>query len=223
MLKLVIANKAYSSWSLRGWLAVKQAGLPFEEVLIPMDSAAFAAAKSNPVLMPSGKVPALHDGDIAVWESLAIIDFLADRVGRDRYWPSGEAARAFARSIASEMHAGFMPLRRECPMNLLARTERHILSADALADVRRIETLWARARRDFGQDGDYLFGAFGAADIMFSAVATRFDSYGVTLGGTAGDYCAALLAHPWIQDWYAAARAESESWRLPRIDDVMAH
>ena len=217
MLRLVIANKVYSSWSLRGWLAVMQSGLPFEEILIPMGTPEFEAAQQDPAYMPGGKVPALHEGDVAVWESLAIIDWLDARTGGTRFWPQDLAARAFALSMASEMHAGFTALRRDCPMNLRIALQNYPLSAEVRADVARIDHLWATARTCYGAGGDYLFGSFGAADIMFSAVATRFVSYGIILPSAAAQsYCATLVAHPWMRAWHEAAL--QEPWRRAHTD-----
>ena len=217
MLKLVIGNKAYSSWSLRGWLAVKQSGLPFDEAVVPMDGPEFAAAKQDPKLLPSAKVPVLWDGTIAVWDSLAIVEFLADRVGRERYWPVDDAARALARSIAAEMHSGFPDLRRHCPMNVRRRYDGFALTPEVEADVARIDRLWCEARERFGKArGDYLFGEFGGADIMYAPVVTRFATYGVPLSEVAQTYVGAVMAHPWMQEWIEGAR--SEPWVLERIE-----
>lgn len=217
MLRLVIANKVYSSWSLRGWLAVLQSGLAFEEILIPMGTPEFEAAQQDPQMMPAGQVPALHEGDVAVWESLAIIDWLDARTGGTRFWPQDLAARAYALSMASEMHAGFVALRRACPMNLRIRLENYALSEEVMADVARIDHLWATARSRFGEGGDYLFGDFGAADIMYSAVATRFVSYGIKCPSPAAQrYCETLVAHPWMRQWHDAAL--QEVWRRPHTD-----
>lgn len=217
MLKLVIGNKAYSSWSLRGWLAVKQSGLPFEEVVVPMDGPEFAAAKQDPNLLPSAKVPVLWDGPVAVWESLAIVEFLADRVGRERYWPLDDGARALARSIAAEMHSGFAALRRHCPMNVRRRYDGFPLTSDVEADIARIDTLWCEARGRFGKvRGDYLFGEFGGADIMYAPVVARFATYDVRLSDTARAYAEAVMTHPWMRRWIEDA--QSESWVLERFE-----
>lgn len=208
MLKIVIGNKRYSSWSLRGWLAVRQSGLPYEERVLPMWTAEYDAAKAEG-LLPSGKVPTLWDGDIVVWDSLAIVEHLAERAGRDRFWPADPAARAFARSIAAEMHSGFAPLRQQCGMNLGRRYPGFELNPEALADIARITNLWAEARERFGAGGDYLFGAFGAADIMFAPVVTRFVTYDVALPDVARAYVDAVVAHPFMRDWQAGADAET--------------
>jgi glutathione S-transferase len=217
MLKLIIGNKVYSSWSLRGWLAVKQSGLPFEEVVAPLYDDAWPERKAQADLAPSvGKVPTLWDGDIAVWDSLAIIDYLDAVSGGDRFWPKDKAALALARSISAEMHSGYQALRNACTMNM-----RHVLPAqdlapDVAANVARIVDLWDRARSRFGQGGDYLFGAFGAADIMFAPVVTRFVTYSIALPASAQAYRDAVLAHPFMQEW--AAGAEQEEWVIPQFE-----
>jgi glutathione S-transferase len=213
-MKIVIGNKRYSSWSLRGWLACKQSGLAFDEVVIPMDTADWARAKADPALLPSGKVPTLWDGDIAVWESLAIIDWLADRVGRDRFWPADDAARALARSMAAEMHAGFAPLRQHCPMNTGRFYPSYPLTPEVERDIGRIDALWREALQLSG--GPFLFGAFGAADIMYAPVVTRFRTYDVLLSDLAEAYAERVMEHPFMLAWYA--EADSEAWRLDRIE-----
>lgn len=219
MLKIVIGNKAYSSWSLRGWLAVKQSGLPFEEVVFPLYDGAWDARKASEPLLGSpsrGQVPILWDGDVAVWDSLAIVDWLADRVGREAYWPLDDAARALARSMCAEMHSGYQALRNECGMNLRRQFPGFALSDATRADVDRIDALWTLARTRFGRHGAYLFGAFGAADIMFSAVVTRFTSYDVALSDTARAYAATMTANPWMIEWVEGAKAES--WVIDRFE-----
>lgn len=208
MLKLYIGNKRYSSWSLRGWLAVRQSGLPFEEIVVPMFGDEFEAARHGGRL-PSGKVPTLWDGEVPVWDSLAILEYLADRVGREAFWPFDDTARAFARSIAAEMHSGFAPLRQQCGMNLGRRYPGFTLNEAARADVERIASLWTQARERFGSSGPYLFGMFGAADIMYAPVITRFVTYDVTLPPVAQTYVEAMVAHPWMREWQAGADAET--------------
>jgi glutathione S-transferase len=209
MLKLIIGNKAYSSWSLRGWLAVRQSGLPFEEVVVPLYDENWDQRRKAADLAPSsGKVPILWDGDAAIWDSLAIIDWLADKVGGDIFWPADPAARGLARSLSAEMHAGFTYLRRAHSMNIRQLYPARPLSAEVEADVVRIVSLWAEARARYGQGGDFLFGAFGAADIMFAPVVTRFVTYAIPLPRFAEAYGDAVLAHPFMQDWIAAAEEE---------------
>jgi len=216
-LRLFIGNKVYSSWSMRGWLALKQSGLPFEEHVASLYGEEWDASRTAPEFAPSnGKVPILWDGDTPVWESLAIIDYLADKVGRERFWPADDAARALARSMASEMHAGYQALRNEHTMNI-----RHVyppapLLPEVAENVQRITSLWDQARSRFGEDGLYLFGAFGAADIMFAPVVTRFRTYSIPLPAAASEYCAAILAHPFVEEW--AAGAAGEHWVIDKFE-----
>ena len=215
MLTLYIGNKNYSSWSLRGWLACKQSGLPFNEVVAPMWTAEHDALRASGKL-PAGKVPVLWDGDICVWDSLAIVEWLADCVGRDRFWPQDDAARAFARSIAAEMHSGFPALRNQAGMNIRRRVPGHVLDADATADAARVDALLTEARTRFGSSGDFLFGAFGAADIMYSAVVTRFVTYGIPMSDQTRTYAEALYAQSFMAEWIADA--EAEPWVIERYE-----
>ena len=217
MLTIVIGNKAYSSWSMRGWLAVRLSGLPFRERLIPMWSPEWDAARTDGVLALSGRVPTLvDDDDILVWDSLAIVDHLAERVGQDRFWPADPAARAFARAIAAEMHSGYLELRRHCIMNVRRLYAPAALPAPVQADVDRIVRLWITARTRFGTGGEYLFGDYGAADLMFAPVATRFRTYAIPLPPIAEAYVAAVLAQADVADWLAAA--QEEPWVLDRYE-----
>jgi glutathione S-transferase len=216
-MKIIVGNKAYSSWSLRGWLALKQSGLPFTEEVVSLYDDAWPARRQQPDLAPSaGKVPILWDGDIAVWESLAIIDYLADKVGQDRFWPADGAARAFARSIASEMHAGFADLRQECPTNFRRTFPTKSISPAAQANVDRIVHLWSEALTRFGGEGGFLFGAFGAADIMYAPVTTRFTTYSLSMPDFAADYCRRVQAHPFVKEWLDAAHRES--WVIEKFE-----
>jgi glutathione S-transferase len=205
MYQLYIANKNYSSWSLRGWLCMKLAGAPFEEIHAPL-----AGMGPNPAFRsfsPSGLVPCLHDGDVIVWESLAIAEYLAER--HPGMWPDDPKARAFARSMVSEMHADFRDLRNDMTMCIRERVDVRPWS-DALAkDIERVQALWSEARRGFGQGGPYLFGRFSVADAFFAPVAFRFQTYGVAPDGTAGEYWRSLLAHPLVREWEAAALEET--------------
>lgn len=221
-MKIILGNKRYSSWSLRGWLAAKQSGQDFEEVVIPMDTPEWQAKKADPSLMPSSKVPTLWDGDTAVWESLAIIDWLADRYGQGAYWPLDGAARAFARSISAEMHAGFTALRVQCPMDVCAKYEGFRFEDETRRDIDRITMLWDRARSEYGSGGPYLFGRFGAADIMFAPVAMRFRTYGAELSGDAEAYQHALCAQPWVVEWCKAAAEEPADWAIQKYADHAA-
>jgi glutathione S-transferase len=209
-MKIIIGNRSYSSWSLRGWLAAKQSILPFETVLVPMDTPEWISGEAKQG-MPSGKVPVLWDGKTPVWDSLAIIQWLADKGGHDRYWPRELPARALCYAITAEMHSGFAALRSGCPMNLQQRFPNFAPTEAITADVARVDALWSQARDRFGSDTDlpWLFGAFSAADIMYAPVVTRIDSYGLPVSTTARAYVDAMLAHPWMVEWTAAAKAET--------------
>jgi glutathione S-transferase len=207
-LTLVIGNKNYSSWSMRPWLVLRQADVAFREVRIPLywpESAAELSAWS-----PSGKVPALHDGEIRVWDSLAICEYLAERFPEKQLWPADPAARAVARSVSAEMHAGFAALRTQMSMNIRARYPGMGRTAESLADIGRIVTIWTDCRAQFGSGGDFLFGRFSIADAMYAPVALRFQTYGVTLAGAAKAYADAVLALPALHEWVADAVAETE-------------
>ncbi len=219
-MKLIIGNKNYSSWSLRGWLACKQSGLHFEEIQVPLYGEDWDQQKREvgEIAPSSGKVPVLWDGDAVVWDSLAIVEYLADKVGRERFWPKADDARAMARSLVAEMHAGFAALRRECPMNVRRRVEGAVLGEEAKGDVVRVLTLWAEARARFGKGGPFLFGSFCAADIFYAPVVSRFITYGVVVPGFAVTYMQAVWEHEWLQSWVAAAEAEEwtiEQWEVP--------
>ncbi|GEO01100.1 glutathione S-transferase [Novosphingobium sediminis] len=217
-MKLVIGNRSYSSWSLRGWLAARQSGLAFETQVVPLYGENWDAVKGAiPELAPSaGKVPVLWHGDGVVWDSLAILEYLADKVGRDRYWPKQDDARALARAMVSEMHSSFGALRSELPFNLRMEPVAKPLNDSVRADVERILTLWAQARARFGQGGPFLFGTFSAADIFFAPVVVRFRQYGVPVPGFAAAYMDAIWEHEWLEAWRAAAA--DESWSIPHFD-----
>ncbi len=216
-LTLVIGNKNYSSWSMRPWLVLRQAGIPFAEVRIPLyrpDSAAELAAWS-----PSGKVPALHDGDIRVWDSLAICEYLHERFPDKQLWPRDATARAVARSVSAEMHSGFTDLRQNMVMNIRARHPGKGRTPECLADIERILAIWADCRARFGGGGDFLFGRFGIADAMYAPVVLRFLTYGVALTGAAKDYADTVLALPALQAWVADAVAETERIEMFERDE----
>ena len=217
-MKLIIGNKNYSSWSLRGWLACKQSGLAFEEILVPLygDDWEEQKKQQGELAPSSGKVPILWDGDAVVWDSLAIIEYLADKVGRDRFWPKADDARAMARSMVAEMHSSYLPLRMQCPMNIRRRAENAQIGDDARADIVRILTLWAEARARFGKGGPFLFGSFCAADIIYAPVVSRFITYGVPVPGFAVAYMQAVWEHEWLQDWVEAA--EAEDWVIEQAE-----
>ncbi|UZK69520.1 glutathione S-transferase family protein [Sphingomonas sp. S1-29] len=221
MLKLILGNKAYSSWSLRGWLAVKHAGLAFEEVVVPLYDQAWEQRREGDEFAPSsGKVPILWDGDVVIWDSLAIIEYLNEKTGDDRFWPADPAARAMARSMAAEMHSSYAALRRKHPMNIRQVYEAGEPDADVLADLGRIMELWAQARARFGGDGEFLFGKWGAVDIMFAPVVTRIITYSLPFARFAGPYMNAVIAHPCMQDWIACA--QEEEWVLEQYEQAPA-
>jgi glutathione S-transferase len=214
-LTLIIGNKNYSSWSFRPWIAMKVAGIAFEEVVISLDAPDFKSRLSK--VSGSGKVPTLVDGEVHVWESLAILEYLAEKFPNAGLWPRDPAACAHARAIASEMHAGFLPLRRACPMNMWRPVTRRDLDEDVLANVRRIDAMWTDSSARFGAGGPFLFGAFGAADAMYAPVVARFHTYDVPVSALARDYMAAVMALPAWGEWQAAA--VKEPWVLPH-DEV---
>jgi glutathione S-transferase len=203
---LIIGNKNYSSWSFRPWLAMKVAGLAFEETVISLDAPDFKARVAVPG--GSGRVPVLIDGDVRVWESLAILEYLAEKFPPARLWPQNAAARARARAIASEMHAGFLPLRRHLPMNVARPVTKRMLDDGAAANAGRIDAIWSECRATSGADGPFLFGAFGAADAMYAPVVWRFHTYAVEVGAAARDYMRAMMALPAWAEWREAARRE---------------
>lgn len=217
-MKLIIGNRNYSSWSLRGWLACKQSGLHFEEEVVPLFSPHWASLQQQmPELAPShGKVPVLWDGETVVWDSLAIIEYLSDKVGRDRFWPREDDARAMARSMVAEMHSGYTNLRSQCPMNVRRRVAGHQIDEAARDDVVRILTLWAEARARFGAGGPFLFGTFCAADIVYAPVVSRFITYGFAVPGFAEAYMEAVWEHEWLSQWIAAARGEQ--WVIDKYE-----
>ena len=218
MLKIVIGNRAYSSWSFRGWLAVKQSGEQFEELVVPMFDAEWEERREGDEFAPGGgKVPILWDGECVVWDSLAIIEFLAERAGRERYWPEAIDARAMARSMAAEMHSGFASLRRELPMNVRRTYPPQELSEDVRNDVDRIMQIWAQARARFGGTGDFLFGNWSAADIMFAPVVTRFLTYGVPVPSFAAIYMKAVLSHADVAEWID--KAQDEPWVIEAYEE----
>ncbi len=196
---------------MRGWLACKQSGEEFEELVVPMFDADWEKRREGGEFAPSlGKVPILWDGDCVVWDSLAIIEFLADRYGRGLYWPEEETARAVARSMSAEMHSGFHNLRRDLPMNVRKSYPQRELSDEIRSEIDRILQLWAQARARFGGTGDYLFGDWCAADMMYAPVVTRFITYGVPVPSFAAVYIKAVLSHPHVAEWID--KAQDEPW-----------
>jgi glutathione S-transferase len=219
-LTLVIANKAYSSWSMRPWLLLRHFEIAFEEIVIPMDQASSKADMLRHA--PTGKCPSLRDGDLVVWDSLAIIEYMAERHPGVPVWPRDPGARAVARSLAAEMHSGFLPLRRNCPMNMRRVPARLAFEPETQAavagDVARIEEAWRDARQRFGASGPFLFGGFSAADAMFAPVVNRFEIYDLARAEDTKAYMGAIKALPAWRDWRSGA--DAETWHLARIDAV---
>lgn len=209
---LVLANRNYSSWSLRAWLVMKQTGAAFEEVMIPLDT-----PDTKPAIRAwsaAGKVPVLRHGERRVWDSLAIAEYLAERFPEAGLWPEAEEARAVARSAVAEMHSGFVALRRMLPMNMRARRACPA-DDDVETDIRRILSLWEECRARFATSGPYLFGAFTIADAFYAPVASRFVTYGVDLPEHARTYVSALWEHPGFGEWLRLA--EEEPWVIDRL------
>jgi len=204
-LTIVIGDKNLSSWSLRPWLALHATGYPFRERKILLNREDTRAKLQ--AVSPTAKVPALIDGELVLWESLAICETLAEWFPAARLWPVDATARAYCRSVAAEMHGGFAALRQEMPMNLQLRTTKEP-SAAVQADVARITQVWRACRERYAKDGALLFGGFTLADCMYAPVVTRFRSYGVPLDGVCQAYCEAVLALPAMQAWYADAARE---------------
>jgi glutathione S-transferase len=207
-LKLVIGNKNYSSWSMRPWLALRANNIAFDEVFIPLYT---GEADKQRILnfTHSGKVPALIDGDVTIWDSLSIIEYVAERFPETRLWPEDRARRAHARSISAEMHSGFAALRNECGMNLHRPIGAIPLSDDARANVARIQEIWLECRERYGKLGPYLFGAFGAADAMFAPVVHRFRTYAIGVAPEAQAYMETMMSLPAFQEWTRAGLAET--------------
>ncbi len=213
---LTIGTRRYSSWSMRGWLMVKLARLEAQEVVIPLQGGNTPGVKA---VSPSGMVPYLEHDGAKIWESLAIAEYCAELV--PVIWPAERIARAHARAIAAEMHAGFRALRIAMPMNLGRDYKGLGQTPECLADIARIEAIWAGTRAVFGASGPYLFGAdFNAADAMFAPVVARLLTYQPKLGAEALAYCAAVRAHPLVAEWYDAAGREPVSWQLEKYETM---
>jgi len=215
--KLYLGTARYSSWSLRGWLMVRLAGLHVEDVFVPLAGGNSSAVKA---VSPSGLVPFLDHEGARIWESLAIAEYCAEH--NPVLWPQDRIARAHARAIAAEMHAGFRALRIAMPMNL-GRDDYAGLgqTPESLADVARIEMIWAETRAVFGQGGPYLFGEiFNAADAMFAPIAARLLTYAPPLSAGAKAYCDAVRAHPLVANWYGLAENEPVSWQLEKYESL---
>ena len=209
-LHLVIGNKNYSSWSMRPWIGMKGAAIAFDETVISLNAPDFKPKLGK--LSGTGKVPVLIDGDVHVWESLAILEYVAEKFPKAGLWPADAAARAHARAIANEMHAGFIPLRRHLPMCMWRPVQKRHLTSDAAANVKRIDAMWSDARARFGAGGPFLFGKFSAADAMYAPVVSRLHTYAVDVGAAARAYMDAMMALPAWKEWEAAAL--KEEWVL---------
>ncbi|MGH6933326.1 MAG: glutathione S-transferase family protein [Dongiaceae bacterium] len=210
-LTIYLGNKKYSSWSLRSWLALKHTGAPFHEIVIPLKQPDTSANLRH--CSPSGRVPALHDGETIVWESLAICEYLAERFPAARLWPEDQSARAFARAVSHEMHGGFANLRDNLPMDLANRWPLGNRWGKVQMDIGRIAAIWRECRERFGRAGgngagDFLFGGFSIADAMYAPVVTRMVTYGVPLDELCQSYVAAMMAWPAMREWASSALAE---------------
>lgn len=221
-LTLIIGNKNYSSWSLRPWIAMTTAGIPFDEELIPFESDDFKTIV--PAVSGSSRVPVLIDGDIRIWESLAILEYLAESFPDAGLWPADAAARAHARVVANEMHAGFQALRNALPVNFARRVIKRELAQPVKDNVRRIEALWADCRRRFGQSGPFLFGKrFTNADAMYAPVVSRFNTYDVDVTPASRAYMDAVMALPAFKAWAAAGVAEPWVFAEDEVDWPTIH
>ena len=206
-MKLIIGNKNYSSWSLRPWIAMRHAGIAFDEELVPL----YEPGSREKVMQysPTGTVPCLVDGDLTVWESLAILDYLADKFPGKKLWPDDLKARGHARAISSEMHAGFGALRQHCPMNMRRdRSNPRELTPQVKANVERIDAIWSGTRARFGAGGPFLLGAFSNADAMYAPMVSRFASYAIPVSPASQSYMSAMMALPVWKEWEEAGRVE---------------
>jgi len=207
-LTLIIGNKNYSSWSLRPWMLLRHHQLDFSEIRIPLYIETTREALSK--YHSDFKVPVLLDGDLEVWDSLAILEYLSDNYLGGAGWPSEQKACAVARSVSAEMHSSFVALRTELPMNCRERFENMRLSAAAMHDVERIKALWRYCRQTFGGEGEWLFGDFSIADAMFAPVALRFDGYGIAVDDVEKAFIDTVLRQTYISEWIEAGKAETE-------------
>jgi glutathione S-transferase len=219
MYKLVIANKNYSSWSLRAWLFLRESNIPFEEIRIPLFTGNWAADVAG--FSPAGRVPILIDGDIRVWDSMAIFEYLRHKHAATVDWPESPAERAHALSVSAEMHSGFLALREELPQNIRARNKLSLstLSQSCRKQIARIDSIWSDCREKYGHQGDWLFGTFSISDIVFAPVALRFCTYSIPLSNRAGEYVDAVQNLDSVRDWTKASIEEQES--LSFIDNLV--
>jgi len=213
-LTLVIGNKSYSSWSMRPWMLLEAFEIPFAEIVVPL----YVDGSKDQILKytPSGKVPALIDGDVTVWDSLSICEYIAEKFPDRAIWPRDASARALARSMSAEMHSSFQALRQQCGMVVHRAKGPVDFSADTLADIARIEAMWAFSRASFGSGGPFLFGEFSAADAMYAPVVCRLDVYQPKTSAATRAYMDAIMATLAWKKWIAGAAAET--WRIPRFE-----
>ena len=207
-MKLIIGNKRYSSWSFRPWFLMKQAGILFQETLIWIRKP--DSYKQIRKFSPGGRVPVLMDGKIAIWESLAICEYLADKFPKKQFWPKDPKTRAIARSISHEMHAGFQAMRKHLPCHFIARYPDFVVPEEAKEDVARIQEIWKDCREKYGKEGPFLFGKFSIADVMYAPVAFRFLAYNVKTDKICQAYMDTLESLPVAQEWVKGARKEKE-------------
>lgn len=215
-LTLVIGNKNYSSWSMRAWLLMRQYRIEFEEVQIPLRQTDSLERKL--VYSPAGKVPILLDGDLRIWDSLAIVEHVAERFPEKALWPPDEEARALARSVSAEMHSGFTNLRSQMPLNCRARRPEAGCGPGVQEDIDRICEIWRECRTRHGAAGEFLFGEFSAADAMFAPIASRFQTYGVEIDRDVAEYPQAILAIPAVKEWMEDA--QREPWSIAKFDQA---
>jgi glutathione S-transferase len=216
-LRIIIGNKTYSSWSLRGWLAVHHTGLDYDEIKLQLDTPDFYSEIKK--YTPVSKVPTLMHGDTPVWDSAAIIDYCARLAPEKNWWPSDNAAYAHARSIFNEMHSGFIAMRSHMPMNMRGSWSNMTVSDDVAKDIARADELFSDCRERFGANGDFLFGDFGAVDMMFAPICSRLTSYGVKLSDKAQAYVDAVLSYEAVKLWKADADLETD---IVPIDEIPA-
>ncbi len=209
-LTLVIGNKNYSSWSMRPWLLLKATSIHFDEIMIPLKRESGESRERILPYSPTGKVPALIDGNIKIWESLAICEYVAEKFPEKMLWPEDIAARALARSISTEMHSGFSDLRRQLPMDCRSRFPKQEFPPEVEADISRVLDIWNDCRTRYGRGGDFLFGEFSVADAMYAPLTRRFISYGVPLPDNARRYVDAIDALPAMRSWLTAANKEPD-------------
>lgn len=214
MNKLIIGNKNYSSWSLRPWILMKEVGISFEEVRIPL----FESGYKSEILKhsPSGKVPVLCTGSITVWDSLAICEYVSELYPEKSCWPDDIASRAMARSVSHEMHSGFFEIRNSLPMNCRKQTEMDKISRELQSEIDRVCEIWRSCRHLFSKEGNFLFGEFSITDAMYAPIVLRFNSYGIKVDDISGDYMETMMSLSSMQEWVAEAAKEKES--IPEYD-----